>query len=122
MVRASRRFASLGFIMMTANTSEQYPRLAIEAGASFFLTKPFRMASLKAAMDATLGEAPVRAQARLGAAPVAGRDRPGGAPAGAVAGVAQTTPDRDRRQYECGIRQDIRRGEFILVKPSGGDC
>lgn len=58
MVRRSRRLALLGFIMMTANTSERYPRLAIEAGATFFLAKPFRMASLKAALDATLSEMP----------------------------------------------------------------
>lgn len=56
MLRRSRRLALLGFIMMTANTSEQYPRLAIEAGATFFLAKPFRMSSLKAALDATLSE------------------------------------------------------------------
>lgn len=68
MVRASRRFASLGFIMMTANTSEQYPRQAIKAGASYFLGKPFQMAALKHAVDTALCAAPLSipsAQARL---------------------------------------------------------
>ncbi|WP_315766213.1 response regulator [Bradyrhizobium sp. SZCCHNS2005] len=68
MVRRSRRLALLGFIMMTANRSEQYPCLAIEAGATFFLVKPFRMSSLKAALDATLSEMPGQtpfAQVRL---------------------------------------------------------
>lgn len=68
MVRASRRFASVGFIMMTANTSEQYPRQAIQAGASYFLGKPFQMAALKHAVDATLCAPPLSrryAQPRL---------------------------------------------------------
>ncbi len=124
MVRGSRRFASLGYIMMTANTSGQYPRLAIEAGASFFLAKPFRMASLKAAIDATLGEAPVVVQARLGGAPVTAlkRDRASKAPRVPVSGLESTTPDRDGGQCRCGTRQDIRTGESIVVTPSRGDC
>jgi two-component system chemotaxis response regulator CheY len=54
-VRAEPAFRFLPFIMMTGNPSLGYEDMAIKAGASAFLRKPFTLAQLEGAIDGAMG-------------------------------------------------------------------
>lgn len=55
-VRADERFAALPVIMLTASGLERDARTARAAGASEFLTKPFRSQELVEKLEQLLGE------------------------------------------------------------------
>ena len=54
LVRKSEITHDIPFIMVTANTSENYWRRAIKEGASDFLFKPFALSALRGAVEIAL--------------------------------------------------------------------
>jgi two-component system chemotaxis response regulator CheY len=55
-IRADQRFARLPFIMITAETKAENVLIAKKEGVNNYIVKPFNVATLKAKLQAVIGE------------------------------------------------------------------